>query len=363
VQLYLHVPFCARRCSYCDFAIAVRRSVPSAVYADAVLTEWQAVRGPWADEGPLETIYFGGGTPSRLAPAEIERLIDCLGADQGLVPEVEVTLEANPEDVSPEAARAWRAAGVTRVSLGVQSFSPAVLQWMHRTHDADAAVRAVGALRDEGLQNVSLDLIYGLPVELGRSWEADLVRALELSPSHVSLYGLTVETGTPLGRWVERGRSLPAEDSVAAREYLLAHELLAERGFRHYEVSNAGLPGFESRHNLGYWSRRPFLGLGPSAHSARANRRWWNLREWEGYRRQIEAGVPVVAGEESLTSEQQRLEEIYLGLRTDLGIAASSLPPDRIDEWVAAEWASRRDSRVVLSPEGWLRLDALVARV
>ena len=362
MHLYLHVPFCARRCSYCDFAIAVRKQVPSAEYARRVAGEWEAWQSaPWWDEvGPIETIYFGGGTPSQVGAEAIERLLEVIRARRPVSAAAEITIEANPEDVSAGLAAAWQRAGVNRVSLGVQSFEPAVLEWMHRVHGPDQPAQAVAALREAGIGNLSVDLIYAVPDSLERDWRADFDRALALAPDHISLYGLTVEAKTPLGRWVDRGAAQPAEESRAADEYLDANARLRAAGFDHYEVSNAGRPGFHSRHNFAYWTRAPYLGLGPSAHSAVGNHRWWNVRDWARYRA-VEAGREL-AGEEHLTADQVRLEELYLGLRTRLGVAASMLPDDLPDRWAAAGWASRVGSQVALTPDGWLRLDALVTQ-
>jgi putative oxygen-independent coproporphyrinogen III oxidase len=362
MHLYLHVPFCARRCSYCDFAIAVRREIPSAPFAGAVEREWAEWQEhpAWQASPGLDTVYFGGGTPSRLDPGVIARLLARFAGDRPLAADAEVTLEANPDDVTPAGAAAWRAAGVNRISLGAQSFAPNVLTWMHRTHDASAIGAAVAALRAAGLDNISLDLIYALPDALARDWVADVERALALEPAHLSLYGLTVEPRTPLGRWTARGEAVPAPDERAAREYLEAHERLIAGGFEHYEVSNAARPGFRARHNAGYWRRAPFIGLGPSAHSGFAGSRSWNVREWEEYRRRSEAGEPVRAESETLSAEQVALEDLYLGLRTDSGVAASLVPPGARSAWVAEGWAAIRGERLVLAPEGWLRLDALV---
>jgi oxygen-independent coproporphyrinogen-3 oxidase len=364
VHLYLHVPFCARRCSYCDFAIAVRKSVPSSRFAETVVAEWRHWLGApwWAAQTSIDTVYFGGGTPSLLDPDAIGVVLQVVGADHVITAGAEITIEANPEDVTPERAAAWADSGVNRVSVGVQSFSPAVLEWMHRTHGPERPAAAIRTLRQAGIANVSIDLIYAVPRALGRSWRDDLDRGLALEPSHLSLYGLTVEDRTPLGRWVARGEAVPTEEAPAAEEYLEAHEALTGAGYGHYEVSNAGKPGFESRHNWAYWRRATYLGLGPSAHSAVGGRRWWNVRDWEGYRRAIGAGSGV-AGEEALDDRQIRLEGRYLGLRTREGVPASSLPVGLVDQWVSAGWAGRDGSRVVLTVEGWLRLDTLVSQV
>src|ERR1051326_5614701 len=245
MHLYIHVPFCARRCSYCDFAIAVRREVPSAAFAQAIEREWAAWQDhpSWDTSPGLDPVYFGGGTPSRLEPGAIARLLEGFAARRPLAADAEVTLEANPEDVTPGAAAAWRAAGINRVSLGAQSFAPNVLAWMHRTHDAQAIGAAVATLRSAGIENLSLDLIYALPDALERDWPADVERRLALEPAPPSLYGLTGGPRAPLGRWTARGETVPAADERAAREYLDAHERLTARGFDHYEVSNAARTG------------------------------------------------------------------------------------------------------------------------
>jgi len=364
MHLYLHVPFCARRCGYCDFAIAVRRDVPSAEYADAVLAEWRRWRDDsrWGAFPALQTLYAGGGTPSRLAPEALHRIVEGITADRPLAPGAEVTLEANPEDVSADRARAWRAAGINRVSLGVQSFDPAVLHWMHRTHTAQDVPRAVSAIRDAGIANLSLDLIYALPAELNRDWAWDLNLALALEPDHLSLYGLTVEPHTPLGRWVDRGEVRPTSDERYVEEFLLAHARLTGAGFRHYEVSNYAWPGREAVHNAAYWRRAPYLGLGPSAHSAVGDRRWWNVREWAAWSHAIQGGASGVAGEERLEPAAVAVEDLYLGLRTDGGVPLDAIGAPLVRSWLDAGWASQAGGRLRLTAEGWLRLDALVAQ-
>jgi oxygen-independent coproporphyrinogen-3 oxidase len=363
VHLYIHVPFCARRCSYCDFAIAVRRETPSAAFVDAIEREWAGWQShpAWQLAPSLDTVYFGGGTPSRLPAEAIARLLVSFRRERGLSPGAEVTLEANPDDVDEPRAAAWRAAGVNRVSLGAQSFQPAVLEWMHRTHSARQIDEAVATLRAAGFGNISLDLIYAVPDALERDWAVDLARAIALAPEHLSLYGLTVESHTPLGKWTARGESLPAADDRAADEYLLAHQKLIGAGFEHYEVSNAGRPGFQARHNSAYWRRAPFIGLGPSAHSGFGAERAWNVRDWEDYRRRIASGQTVREESEVLTPDQVDLEQLYLGLRTQTGLRSPLVPPSTAQRWVAAGWAVERSGQLALTPEGWLRLDALVA--
>jgi oxygen-independent coproporphyrinogen-3 oxidase len=364
VHLYLHVPFCARRCSYCDFAIAVRSRVPSARYVDMIIREWDRwrTRAPWSAMPVLSTLYLGGGTPSSLDPVELARLLSRLTADKPLAPEAEVTLEANPDDITADRARAWRAAGVNRVSLGVQSFNAEVLTWMHRTHTADQVPEAVRALREAGIGSISLDLIYALPPGLQRDWSEDIHRALALDPDHLSLYGLTVEPHTPLGRWVDRGEVQTTPDERYAAEFLEAHDRLTSAGYQHYEVSNYGKPGRIARHNSAYWRRVPYLGLGPSAHSANGNSRWWNLREWAEWDTAVGEGEDSVAGQEELATDSVRVEELYLGLRTSNGLARAVLNPEMLESWRNEGWAEETGDRVRLTAEGWLRLDALVAQ-
>jgi oxygen-independent coproporphyrinogen-3 oxidase len=365
VHLYLHVPFCARRCSYCDFAIAVRRDTPSEAYVDAVLREWTQWQPhqAWATSPALETIYLGGGTPSRLEPAALDRLLCGITSERTLESNAEITLEANPDDVTPERARAWRAAGVNRISLGAQSFDPGVLRWMHRTHSVEEIALAVEAIRSAEISDLSLDLIFGLPASLERSWKGDVEQALALGPDHLSLYGLTIEAHTVLEHRRRRGELTPADEERYAQEFLWADARLTAAGFDHYEVSNAAREGHRARHNTAYWRREPYIGLGPSAHSALGSERQWNLREWTAYERVVRQGGNPVGGREQLTAEQVRLEDLYLGLRTCEGVPATMVLPEVRREWIAAGWAGATCDRLRLTPEGWLRLDALVASV
>jgi oxygen-independent coproporphyrinogen-3 oxidase len=366
-HLYVHVPFCQRRCSYCDFSIAVRKHVPGSEYVDAVLSELRSADpGPGARGEPLDTLYLGGGTPSLLPAPDLTRLLTSLLDAYSSTPsldDVEVTLEANPEDVSPTAAGLWRAAGVNRVSLGAQSFDDQVLQWMHRSHDAARIGDAVRTLRGSGIENISLDLIFALPEELQRDWERDLDHAISLLPSHISLYGLTVEPRTPLDRWISRGATTLPADERYAEEYLLAHQRLTANGFQFYEVSNAARDGHRSRHNSAYWSGRPYVGLGPAAHSFDGQSRRWNIAAWEAYRRALAEGRSATESEETLTEDQQELERVYLALRTADGLPLRRPPPPSAAPWVAKGWVVHDGDRLRCTPEGWLRLDELVAKL
>ncbi len=361
-HIYIHVPFCARRCSYCDFSIAVRKVVPVEEYVGAVRREMRE-RYPGDGAWEAETLYLGGGTPSLLGGEGVGRLLGMVRDRVELVRGAEVTVEANPDDVSVAAVEAWRAAGANRLSIGGQSFDPRVLAWMHRMHSADQIAAAVLAAREGGIDNLSLDLIFALPESLERDWRVDIERTLELAPSHISLYGLTVEPATPLGRWRERGEVIEAPEERYEEEFLLAHELLEAAGFEHYEVSNYALPGKRSRHNSSYWRRVPYAGLGPAAHSFDGARRRWNLAAYAAWESALREGRDPLGGEEVLTSEEEDAERVYLGLRTSEGLLIEPELARRVQEWKDAGWALFEGSRVRLTPTGWLRLDALAANL
>jgi oxygen-independent coproporphyrinogen-3 oxidase len=320
------------------------------------------MRFPSAGTWPVETLYLGGGTPSRLGGAGIAWLLDALRRRMSLANDAEVTLEANPEDVNADSVAAWRDAGVNRLSIGAQTFDDRVLKWMHRSHDAERIDLAAAAARQGGIDNVSLDLIFALPSSLDRSWTADLARALQLEPSHVSLYGLTVEPLTPLGRWKARGEVTESPDERYEGEFLQAHDMLTAAGFDHYEVSNFGRPGRESRHNTTYWSDRPYVGLGPSAHGFDGRVRRWNASAYAEWAQRVSRRTDPIDGSEILTAENQIAERVYLGLRTTTGVVISDTEVTRVRAWVDAGWATAiSGSRVVLTPLGWLRLDSLAA--
>ncbi len=357
-HLYVHVPFCARRCAYCDFAIAVRRNVPVDEYLDSLRRE---IEGKAASSYRLESVYLGGGTPSRLGATGISRAMDVIRSSFEFEGDTEITIEANPDDVDATQAAAWRAAGINRVSLGIQSFDNSVLQWMHRIHDADGAADAFRTLRDAGFENISIDLIFALPQSLNRSWNSDLAKALELGPDHVSLYGLTIEHSTPLGRWRDRGSVVPADEEIYAAEFLMADRMMSHSGFDHYEVSNFAKPGKRSRHNSAYWTGAPYLGLGPSAHSYDGENRSWNVPQYAEWVSKLSRGESVVVERERLTDENRIAEKVYLGLRTNNGLVISDSDKASADRWSSEGWANIEGNRVRLTSEGWLRLDSLAA--
>ncbi len=359
-HLYVHVPFCARRCSYCDFSIAVRRTVPVHDYVTALRAELTTRLG--SDRRlHLETLYFGGGTPSHLGPDGVRAMLDVVREFASWPEDAEVTLEANPDDVSTEAARGWLAAGVTRVSLGAQSFDPGVLAWMHRSHSVDQVHRAVDVIRDTAFASWSFDLIFALPASLGRDWARDLTLALEKEPPHLSLYGLTVEPGTPLGRWASRGEVRAADDSAYEHEFLSAHAAAESAGLEHYEVSNFGRRGHHARHNRSYWTGARYLGIGPAAHGYDGRQRRWNVSAYAAWLAAAMRGVDPIGGTEVLDSAEQSLEAVYLGLRTTAGLEIGTADAGRVAPWITAGWAHLDGNILRLTPLGWLRLDTLAA--
>lgn len=365
-HLYLHVPFCLRRCSYCDFAVTATREPPIEAWLEAIGLELerQLEAGPWARPVVLRTLYIGGGTPSLLGAGGMEALAERLARQVSFAPDVEWTAEANPETLTTGLAREWRSAGVNRISLGVQSFDERVLRWMGRLHGSEGPGRAVAAARWAGIEDVSIDLIFGLPERLGRDWSADLERALALEPTHLSLYGLTAESATPLGRWVAEGRESLASEEAYEREYLEAAARLSAAGFVHYEVSNFALPGRESWHNGAYWRGVPYLGLGPGAHSYAPPRRYWNVRDWLDYRsRLVSGGLGVEAGEEVLGGAAA-LERTWLGLRTRGGLEGLSERQEVLaGSWEQAGLARREEGVLTLTARGWLQLDRLAVEM
>jgi oxygen-independent coproporphyrinogen-3 oxidase len=321
--VYVHAPFCARRCAYCDFAVSVAPTGDT---------------GAWTEALARELAHLG----------------------------LEWTAEAKPESFDGELAGRWREAGVNRISLGVQSFHEPTLRWMGRLHGPEGAVRAVETAKKAGFDNISVDLIFGLPPQVGRSWEADLDRALALDVPHVSLYGLSVEPRTPLGRSVDEGREPAVDEEQYRDEYLLAAERLRGAGYEHYEVSNFAREGLVSRHNSAYWDGRPYLGLGNGAHSYRHPVRRWNPRDWGVYQERVLRGASPEERRELLTADETAMERIWLALRTSPGLGLAGLTPAALE--VVRGWEPRGlsevgDGRVRLTPLGWLELDGLTVEL
>jgi oxygen-independent coproporphyrinogen-3 oxidase len=340
--LYLHVPFCRHRCDYCAFATWTDRLALAGRYLAACRT--QVERAVTDGMGPVTSVFVGGGTPT-LAP--VDGLLSVLAAIP-LAPGAEVSVEANPDDVTPELLRAYVDGGVNRLSLGVQSMVPPVLATLGRTHDPANVRRAAEAAHGVGLP-FNVDLIYGVAGETVEQWTTTLDEALALEPSHVSAYGLTVEPGTPLA--ADEARH--PDDDDQADKYLLATERLGAAGFEWYEISNWSKPGHRCRHNQLYWSQGDYLGVGCAAHSHQAGRRWWNLRTPERYVDAVEQGLSVEAGAEELDPTRRQFEAWELALRTTEGVPADAFEPGALDE-LAPLLDERPDGTVALTVSGRL---------
>ena len=321
IGLYIHIPFCAARCPYCDFTITVTRRRPEEAYGEALLRELggRFAEAPWKD-ATVDTVYFGGGTPSIVDPSLIESVLSRAreAAGERFRPR-EVTLEANPEGLAPEKLRAWRRAGVGRLSLGAQSFQDTHLRFLGRSHRAAGIREAVRAAREAGFANLSLDLIFGMPGQTPRDLEDDLDQALALGPEHLSCYNLTAEPATRFGREARAGRHVLPGEEIQACMFTRIGERLAEAGLPRYEISNFARPGFESIHNRHTWRRGSYLGIGAGAHSfvARADGglRWWNMRDHRRYIEAARVGKTCVEGSERLGRRDALREWAFLRLR------------------------------------------------
>ena len=358
---YVHVPFCARVCPYCDFAVVAGRDDEAAGYVRAVVAE-TAMEPPW---GPLDAVHVGGGTPSRLAPELLDRVRAALADRFGLAPGAEVALEANPEDWTAAHAAAVRAAGFTRVSLGVQSFDAQVLAALGRVHTPEEGAAAVASARAAGFASVGLDLIAGTPGESGASWRATVAQALELGPDHLSVYSLTVERGTPLGRSVAAGAAAPDPDDQAEK-YEEAMAQATAAGMVRYEVGNLARPGHHSRYNLLTWAAGEYAAFGAGAHGHRGGLRRRNHRRLEAYLGAVERGERPEAGSESLDGWGRERERVYQGQRRAAGVTpgaagARLLTTSSGRRLVEAGVIGLREARlVVLDP---LRTDAAAREV
>jgi oxygen-independent coproporphyrinogen-3 oxidase len=358
--LYVHVPFCLTRCGYCDFNTYAGLDELQAPYVEALCRETDLAAPAW-DGVPFASIFLGGGTPTTLPIMPMVRLLDHLRDAFDVRAQAEVTSEANPDTVDEAYLRGLRGAGVTRLSLGLQSFDPAVLRALERIHSAEAAVDAFRAARRAGFDDVNLDLIYGADGETLQSWRSTLERTIALEPDHVSAYALTIEPATALGRKVAAGRVPMPDGDLQADQYAAACDLLGAAGYEHYEVSNWARPGRSCVHNAGYWEGRPYLGLGAGAHSFRDDRRWWNVRPPQQYLDEVAAGRLPIGGEERLTPGERHLERLLLGLRMAEGVPEAWIEDAaRADEFVAQGLAARRAGRLALTDRGMLLANELV---
>lgn len=313
---YVHIPFCSAVCPYCDFAVVAGQDQVADRYVAAVCAEIARAE-PWR---PLEAIYFGGGTPSRIQPSLLAAILQALAGKHGIGESAEISLEANPEDFGPDRAPAFRSAGFNRISFGAQSLDEAVLAALGRRHHAEHVEESIRAARDAGFDNVSVDLIYGTPEETHESWVETLQRVVSIDPDHVSCYALTVEPGTALGRDVRAGAPAPDPD-VQADRYETAEQVLSDAGYRRYEVSNWSRPGYECRYNLTVWAQGEYEAYGNGAHGFRNGRRYRNHRRLDAYIDRIETGRSPRAGRDTIDGWDAEIDRLFVGLRRESGVA------------------------------------------
>jgi len=363
--LYIHVPFCRKKCRYCDFYSVHASDDRIVSYLNALFHEIHLYQGVYPPpESSIGTIYIGGGTPSTLDPAQIDSLLGHVRMHFPVDSDAEVTMEVNPGSMTDDLLMEYRASGVNRLSVGVQSFDSDVLRCLGRIHTADEAEFLILSALQVGFDNVGIDLIYGIPNQSAVSWDATLLRALSLNPSHISAYALSWSRETPMGRDITSGRYPRPDEKVVSDMYLSAHERLTKGGYEHYEISNFARPGLRCRHNEAYWTGEPYLGIGPSAHSYIQNRRFWNIPNVQRYINVLSQNRLPVAGQEDLNTAQRILEQIALGLRRREGIALSCIVRrDCIPSLVDAGLAFVQKGRVSLTANGFLLADEIALRL
>ena len=328
ISIYIHIPFCVRKCAYCDFTSFPGRGTQMEAYLSAVCCEMRA-QAAFFGRRRVRTVFLGGGTPTLMTGEQAQRLLDALRACFDLAPDAEITMEGNPGTVTAQSLAAYRAAGVNRLSLGVQSLDDGLLAAIGRIHTAAQAHEAVSMARAAGFENVNLDLMLGLPGQSVAQWERTLEEAIALAPEHLSCYSLIVEEGTPLSAQLERGECapLPDEDALCRMDEITA-QWTAQAGFARYEVSNYAKPGCECRHNIVYWACEPYLGLGCAAHSDMDGRRFYNPSDWAGYLRMAQSGTTARDAEGESTRQERMFERMMMGLRMVRGVDCARFARD-----------------------------------
>lgn len=322
--VYIHIPFCRKACHYCNFHFSTSNQL-QASFVSALLQEIE-LRKTYFSE-PVSTIYFGGGTPSILPSEDIKRILAALMQTFAVEPGAEITLEANPDDINHDKLLEWKQTGINRLSIGIQSFFEEDLRWMNRAHDADQAMNCITLAHNAGFHNLTIDLIYGTPTLTDENWKKNVDTAIALQIPHLSCYALTVEPKTALANLIQQ-KTLPDVDAEKqARHFELLMHWMNEAGYEHYEISNFAKPGFRSRHNSSYWQGKPYLGLGPSAHSFNGYSRQWNVANNALYIQNISKGR-VLYEEEILTKDQQLNEYIMTSLRTMEGLSLQKVMKD-----------------------------------
>lgn len=362
--VYVHVPFCSVRCGYCDFntytADELGEGATRASYADTAVQE--IVRaGKSVGRRPVETVFFGGGTPTQLPAADLVRLLRAVDDQLGLAPGVEVTTEANPDSVTPDSLATLREGGFTRISFGVQSAVPHVLRTLERTHDPANVERAVRWAREAGFDQISVDLIYGTPGESMADWRTSVDHALSLEPNHISAYALIVEQGTAFARKVSRGEVVMPDDDETADKYLLADEMFTAAGLGWYELSNWAIDeDAHCRHNELYWSGGEWWGVGPGAHSYVDRRRWWNVKHPAAYAQRLSAGESPEADGESIDNSTAHIERVMLQTRMRSGLDLAGIDPEMAQSVVDRGLATISANHLILTLKGRLLADAVI---
>lgn len=318
--IYLHIPFCKQACHYCDFHFATSLKLKDKVL-ESMMSEIQN-RATELENVTIETIYFGGGTPSLLSTDELKKILELIHKYFHIVIQPEITLEANPDDLTTQKVKELRTTEINRLSIGVQSFHDEDLNYMNRIHNSQQADYSIKLSQDKGFENITIDLIYGTPTLSDSQWKENILRAIELKIPHISTYALTVENNTPLFHLIRRKKLDPVDDSKVANQFLLLMETMGQHGFEHYEISNFSKPGFRSKHNTSYWEGKSYIGIGPSAHSYIGKKRRWNISSNVRYIQNIQDNAPYFE-EEILTVNNLYNEYIMTGLRRIEGISAS----------------------------------------
>jgi oxygen-independent coproporphyrinogen III oxidase len=369
--VYIHVPFCRKACHYCDFHFSTQSGYVGEMAA--TIRREIVMRAGYLQGQSVSTIYFGGGTPSVFAVDEIKRILEEVYRNVDVLPDPEITLEANPDDLSASYIRELLESGVNRLSVGIQSFHDDELKALHRTHSASQAESAVKRAQDTGLENITIDLMYALPGTTSQRWEHSLQSAVNLNVPHISAYCLTIESGTYFGHLYRKRPEVFSEDSVAEQQYSRLCEVLHESGYMHYEVSNFARPGMESRHNSAYWNGVHYLGIGPSAHSFDGASRQWNVSNNHLYMKSVAAGSGYFEREE--LSEADRFNELLITrLRTHRGLERNVIFQNKSDQYIEAaasllgNWQSRglldvREDVLVLTEPGLLIADQLITQL
>ena len=369
LSFYVHIPYCIKRCGYCDFNTytpselqdGATLEIVSNDYIDAVLRELDA-----APTDVVPTIFFGGGTPSLLPAHDLGRVIAAIKARNGLTADCEVTLEANPDSVTAEKLAEYLQVGFNRISFGMQSAKPHVLAALDRTHNPANVEKAITMARAAGFQSISVDLIYGTPGESLQDWQETVEAALSLDIDHISAYALIVETGTKLAAQIKRGDLTMPNDDLMADMYLLVDQMCEAKGLTWYELSNWSKPGHQCRHNIAYWENKNWWGLGPGAHSHIDARRFWNVKHPTTYKQKVFAGESPVLESEQLTAEQIKDESILLGIRMRDGLQVELLEPHQMEVLAVYRengFVELQEDRVILSPAGRLIADRIVREI